>query len=209
MIAIKPPDKFSALGFRYLKPIESAVEPAPVDRDTEDRRNRRLRFSNTVFCFIYGAAVIGASWLAAAQSVPVTVVSEPVPEEKTLWNTLNSPEFLAWQQRYQQEETMRLLAEAKQDREVARDYKVIASQKLAASFLPHSPGEDVTTTTEVSVSCFDDGDLGWSASITQMDESSPYVKRGTIANLDECYSGTRGAGSAIGKAGKFQPTVRE
>ena len=209
MIAIKPSDKSSALGFRYLKPIEIVVEPVPVDRDTEDRRNRRLRFFNIVFYFIYGAAAVGAGWLTVAQPMPVTAVSEPVPEEKTLWNTLNSPEFLAWQQRYQQEETMRLLAEAKQDREVARDYKVLASQKLAASFLPHGPGEDVITTTEVSVSCFDDGDLGWSASITQMDESSPYVERGTIANLDECYPGTRGAGGAIGKAGKFQPTVRE
>ena len=210
MIALKPPDKSSRLGFKYLKPTEGE-KPKPFKKEQlSQKRVRRSRLLNVAFSLVYGSAALCAGWVSAAQSVPVVLPEpEPVAEETTLWDKLGSPEFQAWQQRYQIEKTARLLAEAEQDRETARDYKVIASQALAASFLPHSPGEAVITTTRVAVDCFDDGDLGFTAVVNQMESDSPYVKQGVLGNLAECYPGTRGAGGAIGKAGKFQPTVRE
>ena len=214
MIALKPPDKSSCLGFKYLKPTEEKT-PKPFKKEQLSQKSvRRSRLLNVAFALVYGSAVPCAIWYAgwfsAAQSVPVVLTEpEPVAEATTLWDQLGFPEFQAWQQRYQIEKTTRLLAEAEQDRETARDYKVIASQALAASFLPHSPGEAVITTTRVAVDCFDDGDLGFTAVINQMEPDSPYVKQGVLGNLAECYPGTRGAGGAIGKAGKFQPTVRE
>ena len=210
MIALKPPDKSSRLGFKYLKPTEEEKTKPFKKEQPSQKRVRRSRLLNVAFGLLYGGTALGAGWFSAAQSVPVTSPQpEPVAEETTLWDQLGSPEFQAWQQRYQIEKTTRLLAEAEQDRETARDYKVIASQALAASFLPHSPGEAVITTTRVAVDCFDDGDLGFTAVINQMEPDSPYVKQGVLGNLAECYPGTRGAGGAIGKAGKFQPTVRE
>ena len=210
MIALKPPDKSSRLGFKYLKPTEGEKTKPFKKEQLSQKRVRRLRLLNVAFGLLYGGTALCAGWFSAAQSVPVTSPQPgPVAEETTLWDKLGSPEFQAWQQRYQIEKTARLLAEAEQDRETARDYKVIASQALAASFLPHSPGEAVITTTRVAVDCFDDGDLGFTAVVNQMEPDSPYVKQGVLGNLAECYPGTRGAGGAVGKAGKFQPTVRE
>ncbi|MGC1219340.1 MAG: hypothetical protein WA883_17845 [Phormidesmis sp.] len=210
MIALKPPDKSSRLGFKYLRPTEGEETKPFKKEQPSQKRVRRSRLLNIAFALVYGGAALSAGWFSAAQSVPVVLTEpEPVAEATTLWDQLGFPEFQAWQQRYQIEKTTRLLAEAEQDRETARDYKVIASQALAASFLPHSPGEAVITTTRVAVDCFDDGDLGFTAVINQMEPDSPYVKQGVLGNLAECYPGTRGAGGAIGKAGKFQPTVRE
>ena len=213
MIALKPPDKSSRLGFKYLKPTEGE-NPKPFKKEQpSQKRVKRSRLLNVAFGLVYGGAAPFAIWCAgwfSAQSVPVVLpLPEPVAEETRLWDKLGSPEFQSWQQRYQIEKTARLLTEAEQDREIARDYKVIASQALAASFLPHLPGEEVITTTRVAVDCFDDGDLGFTAVVNQMEPDSPYVKQGVLGNLAECYPGTRGAGGAIGKAGKFQPTVRE
>ena len=214
MIALNPPDKSSRLGFKYLKPTEGEKNKPFKKEQLSQKRVRRSRLLNVAFGLVYGSAapfaIWCAGWFSTAESVPPALTQpEPVAEETTLWDKLGSPEFQAWQQRYQIEKTTRLLAEAEQDREIARDYKVIASQALAASFLPHSPGEAVITTTRVAVDCFDDGDLGFTAVINQMEPDSPYVKQGVLGNLAECYPGTRGAGGAIGKAGKFQPTVRE
>lgn len=199
MIAIKP-ENTSVMGFKYLKPVLKEIKPA--------RKTSRL--VDWVFGLVYGSALSAGIWFSLTQPVVTTTdVLLPQTAKDSLWETLGSPQFTAWHERYQIERRAELLKAAEIDREMARDYKVLAAQSLAASLLPHTPDEDVISTTTVSVQCFDEGDLGWAAVLTQLDTHSPYQKQGTVANLAKCYSGRREAGSAIGKAGKYQPTIRE
>lgn len=196
MIATKPQPP-SVMGFKYLKPIQ-------IERKSSRKGNRLLNYA---FGLIYGGTLCATAWFS---SVQVKQTASPIPSppaERSLWDTLGSPEFATWQEGYQIERRAALLKAAEADREIARDYKVLASQSIAAALLPHAPGEQVVTTTKVSVSCFDEGDAGWTAVLTQMDESSPFEKVGTVATLEECYAGTREAGGAFGKAGKYQPTI--
>ncbi|MEL6554891.1 MAG: hypothetical protein AAFQ63_15715 [Cyanobacteria bacterium J06621_11] len=195
----KSVEQHSVIGFKYLKPIQ------------KEKATKPRRWIDSLLGCLYGGAVFAAAGFSAAQTTHTEVPPVPStpPAEQTLWETVGSPTFKAWQESYQTERRAELLEAAKADREMARDYKVVASQGLAASLLPHASGETVISTTAVSVQCFNEGDLGWAAALTQLDDASPFEKQGTIGHLAECYPGIHKANNAVGKAGKYQPSVRD
>lgn len=205
MIATTPApsvERPSVTGFKYLKPIQ------------KEKSVKQYRLLDSILGCLYGGTLLASAGFSAVQTSPGEIkATQPVASapsvEQTLWETVGSPSFQSWQATYQTQRRAELLAEAETDRAVAREYKVVASQGLAASLLPHDPGEAVISTTKVSVSCFDEGDLGWAAGLTQLEESSPFEKEGTIGHLAECYPGIHEANSAIGKAGKYSPSVRD
>lgn len=209
MISVRDrPKPKSALGFAYLRPLPTDVLPAT------SRQSRRLRrVVNAAFVLFYSATAIGAAWLSGYEApAPITQTPPAPPAESQLFDYLGSPEYAAFLARYQEERQSRLLAEAEADRvqaaaelESAEHYKVLASYKTSDAILPHSPGEDVKTTTKVSVTC-EQTETGYTAVVHQLNEA---YRDGIVDNLAVCYAGTRWPGGAIGVAGEYQPSIRD
>ena len=71
MIALKPPDKSSRLGFKYLKPTEEEKNKPFKKEQPSQKRVRRSRLLNVAFALVYGGTALSAGWFSAAQSAPV------------------------------------------------------------------------------------------------------------------------------------------
>ncbi|PZO13152.1 MAG: hypothetical protein DCF25_16520 [Leptolyngbya foveolarum] len=181
----------TACGFSYLKPIAKKL-PKPKSR----------RWLNAVWTVAHVGAIAGAFWLAqvpGSKQAPI----ESVAEAGGLYEAVGMPEYLAFAEAYEKQQTAALIAEAQQKSERADELMALASYEAADSILGYRPGQEIKTTTLVKVTC-DQGLQGETATVRQIEGK---YQDGVLRNLESCNAGVLQPGDAIGIAGKYQASL--